>query len=95
MVEIDWVLESFYQFEKGKAVKSLESILKLKGLKFIDRPNPSLALELYRKYNIKFIDALIASYPPIFKKEAILISYDGDFDKMGIIRKEPGEIKIR
>jgi predicted nucleic acid-binding protein len=52
----------------------------------------SLAIEFYKNYNIKFIDALIASNPKIFKKEITIISYDKDFDKINVLRKEPKEI---
>jgi predicted nucleic-acid-binding protein len=92
LAEIDWVLEGFYKFEKMEVIEGLKSILKLRGLKIFDKINPSLAIELYQSYNIKFIDALIASNPKIFKKEIAIISYDKDFDKIGVIRKEPKDL---
>ena len=92
MAEIDWVLEGFYKFEKMEVIKGLKSILKLKGLRIIDKMDVSLAIEFYKNYNIKFIDALIASNPKIFKKEITIISYDKDFDKINVLRKEPKEI---
>lgn len=90
--EIDWVLEGFYKFKKSEVIKCLESILKLKGLKIIDKIEAILAVELYKKYNIKFIDALISSNPQIYQKKVIVVSYDKDFDKIGVKRKEPKEI---
>lgn len=90
--EIDWVLEGFYKFKKREVIKCLESILKLKGLKIIDKIEAILAVELYKKYNIKFIDALISSNPQIYQKKVIVVSYDKDFDKIGVKRKEPKEI---
>jgi len=92
LAEIDWVLESFYKFEKSEVVRALKSILKLKGLRIIDKMNLKFALELFETKNIKFIDALIGSNPQIFQKKAIVISYDKDFDKISIKRKEPKEI---
>jgi len=92
LTEVDWVLEGYYQFEKEKAIKGLKGILKLKNLKFVDKFDFLLAIEIYEKYPIKFIDALIASNPQIFKKEAIVVSYDKDFDKIGVKRMEPGKI---
>lgn len=90
--EIEWVLESFYKFPKEKVVMGLSSILKLKNLKIIDKFNLFLAIEIYEKFPIKFIDALIASNPKIFKKEITIISYDKDFDKLDVKRKEPKSI---
>jgi len=90
LAEIDWVLESFYKFKKAEVIKCLKSILKLKGLKMIDNIDISSAVEFYRKYNVKFIDALIASNPEIYRGNIILISYDKDFDKIeGLVRKTP------
>ena len=92
LVEIDWVLEGFYNFGKMEAIKGLKSILKLRGLRIIDKINISLAIEIYEKCNIKFIDALIASNPQIYQKKILVVSYDKDFDKIGMIRKEPKEL---
>jgi len=92
LTEVDWVLEGYYQFEKEKAAKGLKGILKIKNLKFVDKFDFLLAIEIYEKYPIKFIDVLIASNPKIYKKEAIVVSYDKDFDKIGIKRKEPSQI---
>lgn len=90
--EIDWVLESFYKFPKEKVIGGLNSILKLKNLKIKDSFNPNLAIEIYEKFSVKFIDALIASNLRIFNKEAVIVSYDKDFDKIGVKRMEPSKI---
>jgi predicted nucleic-acid-binding protein len=90
--EIDWVLEIFYKFPKEKVIEGLSSILRLKNLKIIDKFDLFLAIEIYEKFPVKFIDALIASNPQIFQKKVIVVSYDRDFDKIGIKRKEPKKI---
>lgn len=90
--EIEWVLEGFYKFSKEEIIKGLYSILKLKNLKIIDKFNSGLAIEIYKKFPVKFIDALIASNPQIYQKKVIVISYDKDFDKINVIRKEPKQI---
>lgn len=92
LAEIDWILERLYKLTKQEAIKKLESILRLKGLKIINKASIFLSIELYKRYNIKFIDALIASDPRIFRKEMIIISYDKDFDKLKIKRLEPKEV---
>ena len=95
MSEIDWVLESFYKFPKERVIEGLSSILKLKNLKIKDEFNSHLALEIYEKFPIKFIDALIASNLQIFQKKAIIVSYDRDFDRIGLKRVEPKAIESK
>lgn len=94
LAELVWTLTSFYKFEKEKAVRALKSILNLRGLEIYDKYDYFKAVELYEKYSIKFIDALIASNPEILEKKIIIVSFDKDFDKLTIIRKEPKEILI-
>lgn len=52
------------------------------------------AIDLYQKHNIKFVDALIASHPKMQNKEIVVVSYDKDFDKLGIKRQEPAEVLL-
>ena len=82
----------FYKFPKENVIKSLQSILRLKNLKIIDKFNSNSAIEIYKNFPIKFIDALLASNPQIFQKKTIIVSYDKDFDKLKIIRIEPKEL---
>lgn len=91
LAEINWVLESYYKFSKEKVVAALEGIVNLKGLKIKNSTNISQALELYKENKVKFIDALIAS-DKIFVSSGIIISYDKDFDRLKIKRKEPRQI---
>lgn len=90
--EVVWVLDSFYGETRQKIVKGLDGILKLNNLKIIDKVNNFVALDLYSKKSVKFIDALIASNPEIQSKEMIVVSYDKDFDKLGVKRLEPSQI---
>ena len=92
LAEINWTLSKIYKFPKEKVIEGLISILKLKNLKIIDKFNPFSAVEIYKNLPVKFIDTLISSNPLIFQKKTIVISYDKDFDRIGIKRKEPKEI---
>jgi predicted nucleic-acid-binding protein len=92
LAEIVWTGYRFYQIRKQELVKTLKGILGFKNLKIKDNFNPDLAIEIYSKLPVKFIDALIASNPSIFQKKIIVISYDKDFDKIGVKRIEPKEI---
>ncbi len=93
LAEINWVLGSFYRFSKFQVAESLKGIINLKGLKIVDKHNLRLAVSIYEKHNVKFVDALIASNFLIFRNKflAVVVSYDRDFDRIGIKRKEPGE----
>lgn len=90
--EIAWTLLSYYKFSKPEVGKALRSIINLRGLSIIDKFQHEIALSLYEKNGIKFIDALIASNPDILSKKWAIISYDHDFDKIGIKRMEPGQL---
>lgn len=89
LAEINWTLISFYKFPKDKVILAINSILNLKNLKIIDDFSIKIALNNYKKYPVKFIDALIVSNPEITKKEIKLVSYDRDFDKLKVKRVEP------
>lgn len=90
--EIIWVGSSFCKIKKGDLIRAVRGILDFKNLKIIDHFDSRLAIEMYEKYSVKFIDALIASNPRIYKKEVIVVSYDKDFDKIGVKRITPARI---
>ncbi len=92
LAEIHWVLNSFYKLQKKEILKALASILNLRHLKITEKVDPALALRLYSNFKVKFIDCLIASNPEIFSKKTTIISYDKDFDKLGVKRKTPSQI---
>ena len=91
MAELVWVLQSFYHFEKQKIVSALKSF-HIHGISIDDRLNFPLAIEFFETFNVKFIDALLASHRLVQNGKTVIISYDKDFDKLGVARKEPQEI---
>lgn len=92
LAEFIWTSLRFYKVSKEKLVKSLKSLFRLKNLTIKDNTDFFVALELFENNNIKFIDAMIASNDFIRKNKAIIVSYDKDFDKIGVNRIEPGEL---
>ena len=92
LAEIVWTLQSFYKLSKRQTVRALKGILNLKGLTIRDQYNPQDAIFIYEKRKVKYIDAAIASIEQIMAKKWIIISYDADFDKLSVIRKEPKEV---
>ncbi len=92
LAEIVWVSKSIYGLRKEEIIKILKGIFGFKYIKFINNFNPLLAVEIFQNFDVKFIDALIASNPRIYQKKITVVSYDTDFDKLDIIRKEPEKI---
>src|SRR3989344_3648556 len=90
--EVVWTLESFYRVNKSEVVTVVRDMVTTNGLKVIDGYGTIEALDLYNTNNIKFVDCLLASIPQVQKKEWAIISYDKEFDKLKIIRKEPGDV---
>ena len=89
IAEVAWTLISYYKSPKDIVVRGIDSVFGTKGISFSDTYDLKNAVKIYSRYNIKFIDALIASIPQIDNKKWTVISYDRDFDKIGTVRKEP------
>jgi len=92
IAEIAWTLRSYYKFPKTKVAQAIKGILNLRGLRIVDSYDSLWAIEKFSRYNVKYIDTLIASILEKQKSEWIVVSYDKDFDKLGIERKEPKQI---
>ncbi len=89
IAEIVWVLESFYKLGKKDIRGKLEKILNTPNLTCPNKDLILLALTLYAKENIDFIDA----YNALILKEAGIsevYSYDKDYNSVNwITRLEP------
>ena len=92
LVEIAWTLSSYYKFSRKKTAQAVKSVINLRNLKIIDDYDHPLALELFENNKVKFIDACIVSIKEIQLKKWPIVSYDKDFDKLGVKRLEPGQL---
>lgn len=92
VAEIAWTLPTSYGSRKSQVLKVLKAVETLNGLKIVNTFDTRIANRFFEDYSIKYIDALIASNPQIQDKKMIVVSYDKDFDKLGVIRKEPSQI---
>lgn len=90
--EVVWTLESFYKFPKSSVVIGIRSIIGIPNLEILDEYMFLHALETYNDSSVKFIDALIASNSEIQSKKMTVVSYDKDFDKLGVKRLEPKDL---
>jgi len=83
-----FVLKSYYEVPKGKIIKALNTILNFKGVLIKEKKIVIRTLDLWRTKNIEIVDCyLIACLEN--DEQNILYSYDRDFDKHNIQRKEP------
>lgn len=92
LAELVWTLKHTYGFSKMEILPAITAIIHLQGIGLLHPTNPFIALDLFEEHNVKFIDTLIASYPQIQRHDMIIVSYDKDFDRLGVARKEPKEL---
>ena len=92
LAELVWVLGRTYKLKKAEIINAVKSVIQLRGLKLTDDYDYREALSLYGKYRVKYIDCLLASIPEVREKSWMVVSYDKDFDKLGVVRKEPAEV---
>lgn len=90
--EVVWTLSSYYKHTKQEIILSIKSILNISNIKFVNGYDPFLGISLFESKPIKYIDSLIASIDEIQKKEWTVVSYDKDFDKLGVKRVEPSDL---
>lgn len=86
ILEIQFVLIKIYKFSKNQALEDINTLLSLRNLTIIDKTNTKIALDLYRKNNIKYVDCLIATQIP---KGTKLVTYDEEFSKLKIAISTP------
>lgn len=86
--ELVWVMKSYYGLSPADIFNKLSFLLNLRGLKVANR---SLLLEALTEYvtkNVDFIDSYNASFMR-HRSIDVIFSYDRDFDRLGVMRKEP------
>ena len=89
LAEVVWVSMKTYKIPKREAIDGLHWIVNLRYLKIQDQSDVHTAAQAYAAHNVTFIDALIASNPAIQNGTMAVISYDKDFDTLGVRRIEP------
>ena len=92
VAEVQYVLKSFYGFEKPAIIKALSGIVAMKHMRTVDDLSFSFAVKLFGDYNVKFVDCLLASSKRVQTGSAVILSYDRDFDKLGVRRVEPRDV---
>ena len=88
LFQVIFVLKSFYRVPKEHIVGGIIDLLKCKGITIKEKKIIQRALELWRKKNVEIVDCYLIA---CLERDAqnLLYSYDRDFDKFKINRKEP------
>lgn len=92
IAEVSFVLASWYKFTKVRILSAAEGIVTSSGLEVVDDVRLPHALELYKTHSVKLIDCILASSKRLEESATALLSYDQDFDKIGVRRVEPGDL---
>lgn len=92
--EIVWTLGTTYDFSRERIANAIKSIINISGMKIVEGHEIILAMDFFERFSVKFIDSLIASISNIQRGNWVLVSYDKDFDKLGVKRLEPSEIGV-
>lgn len=89
-LELNYVVRNIYKLPIHEVLDYINAVKKMRGMTVIEKTDTDHAINLYRKYRIKFGDCFIATQLP---KEAVFVSYDGDFKKIKEIKSQtPDEI---
>lgn len=89
LAEFGWTCLSSYDLSRREVADLLQGISEMRHLEIVDSINTPLVLELYSRHAMKLIDAFLAAHQVIQEKNAIMVSYDRDFDKLNVPRREP------
>jgi len=88
LFQVIFVLKSFYNVPKGDIASGIQNILKYKGISIKEKKIVQRTLELWSKKNVEIVDCYLIA---CLEKDSqnLLYSYDRDFDKFEVNRKEP------
>ena len=88
LFQVIFVLNRFYNVPKEQIVAGLTDLIKFKGITIKEKKIVQRALELWREENVEIVGCYLVA---CLEKDTqnILFSYDRDFDKFKINRKEP------
>ena len=88
LFQVIFVLKSFYKVPKLDISNGIMDLLKYKGITIKEKKIVNRTLELWQESSLEIVDCyLIACLEK--DSQSILYSYDRDFEKFKITRKEP------
>lgn len=88
LVELAHVLSSYFKLPKSEVCEKIKSVLFMPFIEIPGRVKFAQGLEIYEKYGVDLVDALI--YVSALDNNRKILSFDLDFDKMSPnLRLEP------
>ena len=92
LTEIQFVLTTIYRYPRERIKNALAAVFSIPNIKITDDPDAQWAIDAYGKTIIKFADCLLASSKLVQEGKAVILSYDREFDKLGVRRVEPRDL---
>lgn len=90
LLEIYWVLTSYYRIQKKEVQRDIEKICALRGLVILGKTDFRRAFDIHKQVGIKLADCLIAGQ---IEQGIVLCTYDKEFAKIPSVRAmTPGEV---
>lgn len=90
LLEVSFILRSFYKLKNNQIFKEIQIILATKNLTLIESTNLLESLKLHQQTKIKLTDCLIATQLP---PKTTLVTFNEDFQKIPTLSvKTPAEI---
>lgn len=92
IAETVWVLRSVYEIERKEIERTIMPIITMKGVRVLEQYRWSNLFADFANTKVKFVDAMVANIKQVKDGKWTVVSYDRDFDKLGVKRIEPGEV---
>jgi len=92
VAEVAWVMGSFYKIDRKDISRTLNALMQLKGVTVTEYYGWNGVFGDYSRTKVKFVDAMIANIKQVGGKKWKVVSYDKEFDKLGVTRVEPVDI---
>lgn len=89
LAELEWTLRSFYRLPKQAIVQRLWAVLRTPSLQVPRRALLETALDLFERHPVDYVDAYNAAELRA-RRLSTIVSYDEDFDLLGVERMAPG-----
>ncbi len=90
--QTELICEQVYGLHRKDIDDIIRGVLGMRNLRILQKVDIRMALDLYEKHKIKFSNALVASNAILAGDHVCIVSYDKDFDTMGLKRIEPKTI---
>ena len=87
LCECIWILEKFYKVPRKEIKNSVKPIIMFQGVNTQSSKSLLLeALDLWEEKEVDWTDALLTIW--CLREERTIISFDKDFDKLSVVRRE-------